>query len=171
MIKKKILATTFLQAIGIAKNEILSTFYNFDTIEVKNGNFYRKLGAELIGQRLEAGALPKEYEGKFAVGQRLTKTHIDKLQKEGIDRLIVRKNSLMSRIIAQDVIAPKQAKLSLLWVLNSRKSLLKQLLLLEQFQLKSFNLLVTLFNQRWLLRLLKIKLILMKKHLKKFIPS
>ncbi|MBM3893495.1 DNA-directed RNA polymerase subunit beta [Candidatus Dependentiae bacterium] len=105
--KKKILATTFLQAIGIEKNKILSTFYNFDTIEVKNGNFYRKLDNALIGQRLEAGALPKELEGKFAIGQRLTKTHIDKLQKEGLDRLIVRKNSLMSRIIAQDVIAPK----------------------------------------------------------------
>ena len=105
--KKKILATTFLQAIGIEKNKILSTFYNFDTVEVKSGNFYRKLDSNIIGQRLEAGALPKEFEGKVAVGQRLTKAHIDKLQKEGIDRLIVRKNSLMSRIVAQDIIAPK----------------------------------------------------------------
>ena len=105
--KKKILATTFLQALGIEKNSILSTFYDFDTVEVKGGNFYRKLDANVIGQRLEAGALPKEQEGLIAIGQRITKAHIEKLQKEGIDRLIVRKNSLMRRIVAQDVIAPK----------------------------------------------------------------
>ncbi len=102
--KKKILATTFLQAIGIPKNSILSLFYNFDTIEVRNGKFCRKLDASVIGQRLEVGALPKELENKFTVGQRLTKAHIDKLHKEGIDYLIVRKNSLVNRIAAQDII-------------------------------------------------------------------
>ncbi len=105
--KKKILATTFLQALGIEKNSILSLFYDFDTIEVKAGKFYRKVDSSLIGQRLEAGMLPKEIEDKFVIGQRLTKTHIEKLQKEGFSHLTVRKTSLLSRFIAQDVIVAK----------------------------------------------------------------
>lgn len=102
--KKKILATTFLQAIGIEKNSILSTFYDFDDIEIKKGKFYRKINAHLIGQRLEAGSLPKDIEDTFVIGQRFTKAMIDKLLKDGIKSLIVRKNSLTNRIVAKDVI-------------------------------------------------------------------
>ena len=105
--KKKILATTFLQAVGIEKNKLLSLFYDFDTVEVKGGKFYRKVDNNLIGQRLEIGALPKELESKFTIGQRFTKAHIEKLHKEELDYLTVRTNSLLSRIVAQDVIAPK----------------------------------------------------------------
>lgn len=109
--KKKILATTFLQALGIEKNNILSMFYDFDTVEFKNGIFYRKLDSNLIGQRLEAGALPKEFDSKFPVGQRITKALIDKMLKEGVDRLLIRKTSLMSKIVAQDIISPKTGEL------------------------------------------------------------
>jgi DNA-directed RNA polymerase subunit beta len=109
--KKKILATTFLQALGIEKNSILSMFYDFDTVEFKSGVFYRKLDSNLIGQRLEAGALPKELDSRYAVGQRITKTLIDKMHKDGVDRLLVRKTSLMSKIVAQDVISPKTGEL------------------------------------------------------------
>jgi DNA-directed RNA polymerase subunit beta len=109
--KKKILVTTLLQALGIEKNSILSLFYDFDTVEIQDGKFLRKVDSNLIGQRLEAGVLPKEVESKFTIGQRLTKTHIDKLLKEDIDYLIIRKNSLMSRIVAQDIIHPKTGEL------------------------------------------------------------
>jgi DNA-directed RNA polymerase subunit beta len=105
--KKKIFATTFLQALGIEKNSLLSLFYDFDSIEVHDGKFYRKVDSHLIGQRLEPGSLPKELEGKFTIGQRLTKSHIEKLNKEGVKHLIVRKNSLLSRIASQDIIAPR----------------------------------------------------------------
>lgn len=112
--KKKILATTFLQALGIEKNSLLSLFYEFDTIEIHNGKFLRKVNNHLIGQRLEAGSLSKELEGKFTVGQRLTKTHIDKLLKEGVEYLTVRKSSLLSRIVAQDIVDSKTGELLVL---------------------------------------------------------
>jgi len=102
--KKKILATTFLQAIGIEKNSILSTFYDFDDIEVKKGKFYRKINTNIIGQRLETGSLPKDIEDSFVIGQRFTKPMIDTLLKEGVKNLVVRKSSLTNRIVAKDVI-------------------------------------------------------------------
>ncbi len=105
--KKKILATTFLQALGISKKDILPTFYEFETIELKDGLFYRKVDSNLVGYRLEPGALPKEVEAKFTIGQRLSKAHVDKLLKEGVSKLIVRKASLFSKIIANDLISPR----------------------------------------------------------------
>ncbi|MCG2756204.1 DNA-directed RNA polymerase subunit beta [Candidatus Dependentiae bacterium] len=102
--KKKILATTFLQAMGIAKDSILSMFYDFETIYAKSGDFYNKIGDHLIGQRLASGALSKKLEEKFVVGQRFNKNLIEKLKKEGVKELIVRKSSVVNKILAGDLI-------------------------------------------------------------------
>jgi DNA-directed RNA polymerase subunit beta len=109
--KKKILATTFLQAIGIEKNLLLSTFYDFDIIDIKHEKFLRKVDQNLIGQRLEAGSLPKELEDKFTIGQRFSKAILEKLANEGVDSLIVRKNSLVNRILAKDIIDPSTGEI------------------------------------------------------------
>lgn len=102
--KKKILVTSFLQAMGFEKNSILSEFYNFDLIEIKKEKIYKSVSHSLVGQRLEAGSLPQDVESKFTVGKRLTKANIDKLLKDGVNALQVRKNSLINRIIARDII-------------------------------------------------------------------
>ena len=63
--KKKLLVTTFLQALGIARDEIIPLFYNFDTITYEKGEFFRKVDESLIGQRLEKGMLPEKDEKAF----------------------------------------------------------------------------------------------------------
>ncbi|MCB9492949.1 MAG: DNA-directed RNA polymerase subunit beta [Epsilonproteobacteria bacterium] len=105
--KKKLLVTTFLQALGIAKDSLLSLFYDFETIEVRKKGFFKKINDSLVGQRLEAGSLPKELEKKFTIGQRLNKSLIEKLLKEKVTHLAVRKNSLLNRIASQDIIDPE----------------------------------------------------------------
>ncbi|MFA5074571.1 MAG: DNA-directed RNA polymerase subunit beta [Candidatus Babeliales bacterium] len=102
--KKKILITTFLQALGIEKDKILSMFYDFETIEIKDKKFFRKIDNSLVGQRLESDALPKNIESKFTIGQRLNKNLIEKILKEGVKKLSVRFNSLVNRVLAQDII-------------------------------------------------------------------
>ncbi|MBD3231081.1 DNA-directed RNA polymerase subunit beta [Candidatus Dependentiae bacterium] len=105
--KKKIPVTTFLQALGYTRDSILPMFYNAEKIELKKGNFYRKINQSLIGYRLEHGSLPKEVEGKFIIGQRLTKNTINKLLDAGVEKLIVKKSSLLNKVLAKDVIDPK----------------------------------------------------------------
>lgn len=105
--KKKILVTTFLQALGIEKSTILSTFYNFEEIVIKKNVIYKKVDSSIIGQRLESGALPEHLEAKFKVGRRITKAIIDKLKDEDISSLIVRKSSLVNKILAQDIVDPE----------------------------------------------------------------
>ncbi len=101
--KKKVLVTTFLQAIGVEKNSILPLFYDFDAVEVSGKVFSRQLDKKLIGQRLESSSLPSDLEEKFSVGQRITSALIEKMKKEGVEKLNVRKSSLINRILAKDV--------------------------------------------------------------------
>ncbi|KKQ33520.1 MAG: DNA-directed RNA polymerase subunit beta [candidate division TM6 bacterium GW2011_GWF2_37_49] len=102
--KKKILVTTFLQALGFDRNTILSKFYDFEEIDVKSGKFFKAVNDHLIGQRLEADSLPKDLEKKFSVGQRITKQVIDKLFKSGVKNLSIRKSTLINKVVAKDVI-------------------------------------------------------------------
>ena len=70
--KKKILVTTFLTSIGIARDEIISLFYNFDQLYTEKGEFYQKVDEQFIGQRIEKGMLPEKDENAF-IGKRITK--------------------------------------------------------------------------------------------------
>ena len=70
--KKKIVVTTFLQALDITRDHIISLFYNFDEINVEKGEFFRNVDDALIGQRIEKGMLPEKQE-KSLLGKRVTK--------------------------------------------------------------------------------------------------
>ena len=101
--KKKLLVTTFLQALGIARENIVSLFYNFEKVYTQKGEFYRKVDTSLIGQRIEKGMLPEKDEKAF-LGNRVTKDTIARLAKIDIDKLMLRKNALLNRVFAKDVI-------------------------------------------------------------------
>ncbi|MDQ5890835.1 MAG: DNA-directed polymerase subunit beta, partial [Candidatus Dependentiae bacterium] len=102
--KKKVLATTFLQAIGYAREEILPLFYDYDTVKVTKKGFERPLSKVLIGQRIEAGAIPDSLSDKFSVGQRITQEMLDDLKAAGVKSLSVRANSVLNRVAAKDVV-------------------------------------------------------------------
>ena len=111
--KRKLLVTTFLQALGLKREEILPLFYSFEKIEFVGGEFIRPLGKALVGARIEAGSLPKEQEKNFTIGQRITEPVLQKLKKLGIENLKIRRNSLVSRIVAEDLTHPKTGELLL----------------------------------------------------------
>jgi DNA-directed RNA polymerase subunit beta len=104
--KKKILVTTFLQALGIERDAILPMFYNFETVLVRNNEFIKTVDKTLIGQRLEAGSIPANLEKTFVVGKRVTSDDVAALKKKGLTELAVRKASLLNRILGSDVVDP-----------------------------------------------------------------
>lgn len=101
--KKKFLVTTFLQALGVSREEIISHFYQFERVHGANGEFYRTIDDSLLGQRIERGVLPEEIQKPF-VGKRVTKDILAKLKKAGIDRLDLRSSMLLNRVFGKDVI-------------------------------------------------------------------
>ncbi|NBX78145.1 hypothetical protein EBQ93_02150, partial [bacterium] len=55
--KKKLLVTTFLQALGYTRDSLLSLFYNADVIQAVKGVFYKSIDENAIGRRIEKGML------------------------------------------------------------------------------------------------------------------
>jgi len=102
--KKKVLATTFLQAIGFTREEILPLFYETDVIKITKKGFERSLTKSLIGQRIEAGSLPETLASKFPTGQRITAEVFEALKAAGVKTLLVRPNIVVNRVLAKDVV-------------------------------------------------------------------
>lgn len=108
--KKKLLATTFLQALGIARDEIIPLFYTFDEIQYEKGQFYQKLSDNLIGVRFERGMTNLPSEDDY-VGKRLTRDVLKRLSSAGIDRLMLSKSALFNRVFGADVIDPQTGEI------------------------------------------------------------
>ena len=108
--KKKLPVTTFLQALGIARDQIIPLFYQFETVSARKGEFYRAVDESLVGQRVEKGMLPEQDEKAF-VGARVTKETLTRFAKAGIEELIVRKPALLNRVFARDVIDPSTGEI------------------------------------------------------------
>ena len=102
--KKKMLVTTFLQALGVPRDQIIPYFYRFDSVVAERGEFYQKLDESLFGVRVEKGMLPTYAEEDKLVGKRITKETYDKLKKAGIDRIILKDSNLLGRVFGSDVI-------------------------------------------------------------------
>jgi DNA-directed RNA polymerase subunit beta len=108
--KKKILVTTFLQALGVSRDEIIPLFYQFDEVFCENGFFYQKLDKSLIGIRIEKDMLDESIEKKY-ISKRLTAEVLVKLQAAGVDRLLLSKVKMLNRIIGADIIHPKTGEI------------------------------------------------------------
>lgn len=108
--KKKVLVTTFLQALGMRRDEINSYFYQFDEIEIENGEFFQLISDSLLGLRLEKGMLSEALEEQFA-GRRITKDLLEKLKHAGVRRLNLRQPSLSNRVVFEDIINPQTGEI------------------------------------------------------------
>ncbi len=101
--KKKLYVTTFLQALGFSRDEIIPLFYTFDAISFKKDQFLSDVDEHLIGQRIEKGMIPEEQEESF-VGRRVTKELLAKLKKADIKFITLKSESLVGRVFAKDVV-------------------------------------------------------------------
>ncbi len=103
--KKKFLVTTFLQALGYTRDEILSLFYQFDKVVGQSGKFFRIVNDSLIGQRIEKGMIPADHEKEF-LGRRVTKQAVEKLLKLGVKKVSLKKSLVLNRVVGKDIIDP-----------------------------------------------------------------
>ncbi len=104
--KKKLYITTFLQALSIARDEIISLFYEYDVISVKNDAYFRTVDEMLIGQRIEKGMIFADKEEPF-IGKRVTKDSLAQLKKAGIKALSLKSENVVGRVFAKDVTDPE----------------------------------------------------------------
>jgi DNA-directed RNA polymerase subunit beta len=101
--KKKLLVTTFLQALGYTRDSLLSLFYNADVIQAVKGVFYKSIDENAIGRRIEKGMLDEKLDEKFA-GKRITKEILADLIKAKADRLYIKDSSVLGKALLKDVV-------------------------------------------------------------------
>lgn len=108
--KKKLLVTTFLQALGIERDKILKLFYPLDHIVFSKDEFYRKVDNSLIGQRLEKGMIDDKIGDQF-VGMRVNADLLERLKKADVDKVVLKKSNLINRIFGSDVVDPETGQI------------------------------------------------------------
>lgn len=101
--KKKLLVTTFLQAIGIKRDEILPLFYSFEDVAAKDGAFFRPVNEQLVGLRIEKGMLPESEEKPF-VGRRVTQAVLAEFKRLGIKKIDLKSSYLLGRVLVADLL-------------------------------------------------------------------
>lgn len=108
--KKKILVTTFLQALGVARQEIVPLFYSSDHIFVEKGVFYQDVDERLLGARLKPGMV-EGVDGEAFIGRAITKETLAWLKKTGITRLTLPHDMVLGRVFAADVLDPETGEI------------------------------------------------------------
>lgn len=101
--KKKVLVTTFLQALGVARRDIISLFYSADSIISDNGQFYQEVNDKLLGMRFRPDMV-EDADSSPYIGRPITRETLTWLKKRGDKRILLQPESLYNRVFASDVI-------------------------------------------------------------------
>lgn len=103
--KKKVLVTTFLQALGIPREDILPKFYDADLFLTDGKTFYKKLDQSLVGLTISSDMLPSGIEADY-IGTKLNADAIDALLAQGVDRINIPNSYLMHKVVRVDIVDP-----------------------------------------------------------------
>lgn len=110
--KKKILVTTFLQALGIKREELLYKFYDVINVTAQQGHFSVVVNDSLCGMRVGASLLISLDDIKLPVGlelrkgMRLTKEIVKSLLAAGVKYLPILPDSLVGKCVVSRVDDP-----------------------------------------------------------------
>ena len=107
--RRKFLATTFLQAMGFTRQEILDTFYRRETVtQAESGAFTKRLDPELHqGHKLRRGIVhPKTGEVLVKEGHKLTGALLKKLKASGVEEIPLAPEELAGQITAREIKDP-----------------------------------------------------------------
>ncbi len=105
--KRKFLVTALLQALGLSRQEILTTFYPEEVLAVDaKGHVTRELDLKaLAGQKLRWSIVdPKKGDILFKEGSRMTPGAIQKLKDRKLTRVPVGAEEIAGRVLAKDCV-------------------------------------------------------------------
>ena len=97
--------TTLLKALGLTSDQILETFYDFDTFFVKG----KKVEFELVPSRLRGEIAKFDIKDKkgnliIAKDKRITVKHIREIEKSGVKSIVVDNSFLEGKKLAKSII-------------------------------------------------------------------
>src|SRR5689334_19850595 len=103
--RRKMPVTILLKAIGMTPEQILATFYDFDTFHLsKSGNQFELVPERLRGEVARFDFIDKSGKPIVQKDKRITSKHIRDLETAGIKRMAVPNEFLIGRTLAHNVV-------------------------------------------------------------------
>jgi DNA-directed RNA polymerase subunit beta len=105
--RRKLPVTVLLRALGLSVDDMLSTFFENNTFDLKDGKFTLHLIPERL--RGETAAFEVKKAGKLIIekGRRITARHIAQLEKAGVKHIEVPTEYLLGKVLAKTIINPE----------------------------------------------------------------
>src|SRR5512139_765452 len=103
--RRKMPATILLKAIGLSNEQILASFFDFDTFHLgKKGIQFEVVPERLRGEIARFDILNKAGKVIVAMDKRITARHIREIAEDGITKLAVGEDFLLGRVLAHNVV-------------------------------------------------------------------
>ena len=106
--RRKMPVTILLKSIGMTHEQILSTFFEFDTFHfAKKGISFEVVPERLRGEVAKFDILDKAGKLIVAKDKRITVKHIREMAEAGIKKILVPDEFMMGRIVAHNIVNPE----------------------------------------------------------------
>ncbi|MDP3514900.1 MAG: DNA-directed RNA polymerase subunit beta [Sulfuritalea sp.] len=106
--RRKMPVTILLKSIGMTHEQILSTFFEFDTFHfAKKGISFEVVPERLRGEVAKFDILDKAGKQIVAKDKRITVKHIREMAEAGIKKILVPDEFMMGRIVAHNIVNPE----------------------------------------------------------------
>ncbi|MPS49201.1 DNA-directed RNA polymerase subunit beta [Methylobacillus sp.] len=103
--RRKMPVTILLKALGFTPEQILETFYDFDTFHIaKKGVQFELVPERLRGEVAKFDILDKDGKVIVAKDKRITVKHIRDMEKSGISKITVPEEFLLGRSLAAGIV-------------------------------------------------------------------
>jgi DNA-directed RNA polymerase subunit beta len=106
--RRKMPVTILLKSIGMTHEQILATFFEFDTFHFsKKGILFEVVPERLRGEVAKFDILDKAGKLIVAKDKRITVKHIREMAEAGIKKILVPDEFMMGRIVAHNTVSPE----------------------------------------------------------------
>ncbi|MEK9825596.1 MAG: DNA-directed RNA polymerase subunit beta, partial [Methylotenera sp.] len=103
--RRKMPVTILLKALGYTPEQIISTFYDFDTFHIgKNGVEFTIVPERLRGEVAKFDIVAKDGSVIVAKDKRITVKHIRDMEKAGVNKIAVPQDFILGRAVANTII-------------------------------------------------------------------
>ncbi|WP_457756097.1 DNA-directed RNA polymerase subunit beta [Thermodesulfatator indicus] len=106
--RRRFPVTTFLKALGLSTEEILTTFYPIEKYIIKPNSIEKIVNSEtLLGQKALLDIYhPETGEVILKKGRKITKAALKRIQEAGLETIPVPEEEFLGKVVARDVIDP-----------------------------------------------------------------
>ena len=110
--RRKMPVTILLKSIGLTHEQILATFFEFDTFHfAKKGISFEVVPERLRGEVAKFDIVDKAGKQIVAKDKRITVKHIREMAEAGIKKILVPDEFVIGRVIAHNIISPETGEI------------------------------------------------------------